>query len=350
MSKTTFHQQSVNTDMSKSSSTSSNRKYLFSDSSDEGKHFYLREYTAEEMNDNPQIRLMVANTMYRAAENYKNNYRHIDPDFIDPDLEENKSFYSKFRHYLESDTDIPLIKDSNIAPKNMRGFILENAAGEPASLILAGITHDPLRVMMGTIDTDDRYEGRGYFSILFDEIVHSVAQQNGDELPKIVISMRNLTSRGQNFDVYTNVIKSRNFDLQGLQREINPEKTENNVAILPDDSSEDKIIFRMTPNFTRESEEFQEARRIVKAQPFEAVFLQGSAPAEMNLRRYMQDSQRRFDQKIAKSNGNISIGMNVESAINLQNGRQIDVEETSKASAVLSSREVENSLAHTVRK
>ena len=162
--------------------------------------------------------------------------------------------------------------------------------------------------------------------------------------------MRNLTSRGQNFDVYTNVIKSRNFDLQGLQREINPEKTENNIAILPDDSSEDKIIFRMTPNFTRESEEFQKARRIVKAQPFEAVFLQGTAPAEMDLRGYMQDSQRRFEQKIAKSNGNISVGMNMESAMNLQSGRQIDVEETLKASAVLSSREAENSLAHTGRK
>lgn len=109
--------------------------------------------------------------MYRAAENYKNKYRDKDPEFLEPNDPNNTlynaAYFARFKHYEKAE-DTPEIKDSNVAPETMRGFVLENEKGEPASIILAGITRDhnnQPRVMMGTIDTDDKYEGRGYFSI-----------------------------------------------------------------------------------------------------------------------------------------------------------------------------------------
>jgi hypothetical protein len=139
--------------MRPNSSLRSDRKYLFSDSQN-GKNLYLKNFSLEEMNSSLEIREMVANTAFRAAENYKK----IDPT---PELTD----YSRFHHYEKTDADLPLIKDSNIHPDNIRGFVLEDDDGKAVSIILAGVTQNPSRIMMGTIDTVDECEGRGYFSI-----------------------------------------------------------------------------------------------------------------------------------------------------------------------------------------
>jgi len=57
-----------------------------------------------------------------------------------------------------------------------------------------------------------------------DEVIKEVAQENDGQMPKIGISMKNLTSRGINFDTYAGT-KSRGFEMQCLAREINPQKT-----------------------------------------------------------------------------------------------------------------------------
>jgi hypothetical protein len=236
------------------------------------------------MNSSLEIREMVANTAFRAAENYK----EIDPT---PELTD----YSRFRHYEKTDDDLPLIKDSNIHPDNICGFVLEDDDENTVSIILAGVTKNPLRIMMGTIDTVDECEGRGYFSILFDEVIKEVVQENDGQMPEIGISMRNLTSRGRNFDTYAGITKSRGFDMQCLAREINPQKT-----FIPLDDAPENVFFQ----FDREADyasSFEAARGLVKTQPNEALFLHGKPTAEMTLENFSQDSKNRLQRKIASA-------------------------------------------------
>jgi hypothetical protein len=269
--------------MRPNSSLRSDRKYLFSDSQND-KNLYLKNFSLEEMNSSLEIREMVANTAFRAAENYKK----IDPT---PELTD----YSRFHHYEKTDADLPLIKDSNIHPDNIRGFVLEDDDGKAVSIILAGVTKNPLRIMMGTIDTVDECEGRGYFSILFDEVIKEVAQENHGQMPEIGISMRNLTSRGKNFDTYAGITKSRGFDMQCLKREINPQK-----KFIPLNDAPENVFFQ----FNREADyarNFAAARGLVRTQPNEALFLHGKPTAEMTLENFSQDSKNRLQRKIASA-------------------------------------------------
>ena len=280
----------------------SNKSYLFSDSfhdpisqQTESKDFYLKTLDREEMNASPAIKELIANTFFHAAVKYQAAQLGV----VD---------FSSIPQYNQENA--PPIKDSNIKPDAMRGFLLEDGTGNPVSIILAGITQHPFqttRIMMGTIDTIDECQDRGYFSILFDETVKKVAQENGGALPQVGISMRGLTSIGQNFETYTHVMKSRGFNLQGLQREL---ATETNPTVELDDA-EEKILFRLNPKDSKElfAENFKSARAIVKKNDplYEALFLQGIPTPEMNLENFTTNSATRFQAKINSTDSQIFI-------------------------------------------
>ena len=267
------------------------RQYLFSDASDPLKthDFYLREVNLDEMNRSPEIKLMIANTSYRAMENLRK-----DPTKLDQWQKLNHDKKPEdFRQYKLGDADLPLLKDSNIKPEEMRGFVLEDQDGQPVSIILAGITRDePLRIMMGTIDTVSEVEGRGYFSVMFDEVIKRVARENDNQLPQVLISERGSTTLGNNFDTYFHIMKSRGFKMQGIERVIDPAQ-----SFVP--ANLDKALFKVDPKISAEKfeEEKEAAKKVVVSQSFQAFFMHGIPPKEMNLEKFSSDQVKRLAAK-----------------------------------------------------
>ena len=256
------------------------KKYLFSDTKN-SQDLFFGQVSCKEMNNDPRIKLMIANTGYRAMENYK----AICPDF-----------YNTSREYTIDDKDLLEVKDSNINPKEMCGFLLENKEGKPISIILAGISKEPLRVMMGTINTVKEFEGRGYFSILFDETIKTIAQQNGDQLPQVLISERGVTSRGQNFDTYLGILNNRNFTIQALERKI--VDIDPNLGYITHDLNNVLLEF----NLNLDPDVFQQdktlLKKVVEKQQHNAFFLHG-LPREMTLKQFADGANKRLEEKVS---------------------------------------------------
>ncbi len=261
------------------------KKYLFSNKNNDGSdiHFYFRQISSEEMNESIQIKQMIANVSYRATENYKK----IEPNYN-----------NQAREYKIEDEDLPKVRDSNINPKEICGFLIEDQVENPVSIILAGISKDPLRIMMGTIATAKEHEGKGYFSILFDETITKIAKDNNNELPKVLISLRGVTSKGANFDTYLAILKSRNFDISAIEREIKSlNEIDPNIGYIPHDLT--KIITNIdkTKNLKQES---QNLKNEIEKKPFQAFFFLGS-PQNITLQDFIKNQENRINEKVAKN-------------------------------------------------
>ena len=264
----------------KSNNYNNSGQYLFSSSNND---FYFRKIDINEMNGNNDIRQMIANVSYRAAENYKK---------IDPNHQ------NQAKEYKIGDENLPEIKDSNINPKEICGFLIEDQAKNPVSIILAGISKDPLRVMMGTIATAKEYEGKGFFSILFDETITKIAKDNNNELPKVLISLRGVTSKGANFDTYLAILKSRNFDISAIEREIKgPTEIDPKIGYIPHDLT--KIIANIdtTKDLKQES---QNLKNEIEKKPFQAFFFVG-LPQNITLPDFIEKQEKRINEKVAKN-------------------------------------------------
>ncbi len=234
------------------------------------------------MNESIQIKQMIANVPYRAAENYKK----IDPDY-----------HHQVREYKIEDEDLPKVRDSNINPKEICSFLIEDQANNLVSIILAGISKDPLRIMMGTIATATEHEGKGYFSILFDETITKIAKDNNDELPKALISLRGVTSKGKNFDTYLAILKSRNFDISAIEREIKiPNEIDSNIGYIPHDLTKIIVNIDKTKNL---EEELQNLKTEIEKKPYQAFFFLGS-PQNITLEDFITNQKNRINEKVAK--------------------------------------------------
>jgi len=269
------------------------KNYLFSDVSNplQRHDLYLRKMNLEEMNASEEIKLMVANTAFGAMQNLRKNaalfqeWQRLNPK-TNPD---------SFKQYKLGEA-LPLIKDFNIKPEEMCGFVLEDEKGRAVSMILAGISRDkPLRIMMGTIDTISEFEGRGYCSIMFDEVEKRVALENNGQLPQVLISERGATSLGNNFETYFHLMKSRGFEMQGVKRAIDPTR-----SFIPAELEEDKILFRVSPKISAGEfvEEKKRAKEAVISQEYQAFFMHGIPPKEMNLESFSANQAERMQEKL----------------------------------------------------
>jgi hypothetical protein len=166
------------------------------------------------------------------------------------------------------------------------------------------------------LDTIDEYEGRGYFSILFDEVIKEIALENEGALPQVLISERGVTARGRNFDTYLQIMRTRGFEIDELERPIDPTQT----FIAADLSN---VLFKLDPK-----KDFREQRadlkRVVESQPFQAFFLHGAFPKTKTLEDFVAEQEARLSEKVGA--GKIRImekpGVDIASAKAAQPGQE----------------------------
>jgi hypothetical protein len=113
-----------------------------------------------------------------------------------------------------------------------------------------------------------------------------------------LISLRGVTSKGANFDTYLAILKSRNFDISAIEREIkNPTEIDPKTGYIPHDLT--KIIANIdtTKDLKQES---QNLKNEIEKKPFQAFFFVGS-PQNITLPDFIEKQEKRINEKVAKN-------------------------------------------------
>lgn len=241
------------------------------------------------------VNYLLFNTAWRA----RKAYQEIEPAH---DLE---GLIEKKIEDIAVTADQAYYKDSNIESKDAVEFILEDEKGQVSSVIFAGVTSDPYRVFMATIDTADEYRGKGFFSILLDEALSEVTRsaqslgKRAGEVPELAVSLRGMDGANINFAIYLSAMLKRGFTVDVLRRELRDEfknhPTYNKLL-------EEEVVCRIDKPLANREELVAKKDKIVEeltaqGDKSKGMFLLAKPSRDLNLDQLKAGQMRRMEEK-----------------------------------------------------